>query len=141
LVVYYYTWGAFLVLLAVLNSQRIQSLLSIRPFVFLGRISFPLYAVHWIILGSFSSFLFTQLVNFVSYPLAFLITLAISLPLILAAADLIQRFVDQPGTKASRWLYQRFFQPKQVHVEQPEPVYIPQHPVMVEMEVGDEERR
>ncbi len=141
LVVYYYTWGAFLVLLAVLNSEKTQEILSIRPFVFLGRISFPLYAVHWILLGSVSAFLFYQFVHFVSYPLAFLITFAISLPLMLVAADLIQRYVDRPGTKASRWIYQKFFQPKPVYVEQPEPVFIPKRPVLVEMEIGEEERR
>jgi peptidoglycan/LPS O-acetylase OafA/YrhL len=112
LVIYYYTWGAFLVLLAILNSQKIQELLSARPLVYLGRISFPLYAVHWIILGSLSALLFVQLHPLVSYPAAFLITVAVSLPVMLGAAELIKRYVDDPGIRFSNWVYQRFFQPE-----------------------------
>lgn len=105
LVIYYYTWGAFLVLLSVLNSSKLQEMLSARPLVYLGRISFPLYAIHWIVLGSLSSALFIWTLPAAGYYGAFLLTMGISLPVIFLLSELLKRWVDDPGIRTANLLY------------------------------------
>lgn len=107
--VFYYTWGAFLLILVGLNSRWVQKLLALRPFLFLGRISYPMYAIHWIVLGSFSSFLFLKLAPIWHYKLGFLATFGASILLIFGIADLAWRFIDTPGIRLSGWIYEKFF--------------------------------
>ena len=39
--------GAFIILAYIINSPRLQRWLAVRPLLFLGRISYSLYLVHW----------------------------------------------------------------------------------------------
>ena len=104
LVILLHTLGAFLVMLTLLSSTRMQNFFAARPFNFLGKISFSFYLIHLIFICSFSSFLFVWLANYLPYNLNFLVTFAVTVPLLFILANLFYRFVDRPAIDFSRRL-------------------------------------
>jgi peptidoglycan/LPS O-acetylase OafA/YrhL len=95
--------GAGLVLLAVVFSARLKQGLGIRPLRYLGKISFSMYLLHVIIIGTLTSWLLVLLAPHMSYLQAVLGAVAISVPAILIASHYFTRFVDGPSVKlASR---------------------------------------
>ncbi|MCC2546648.1 acyltransferase [Hymenobacter sp. BT175] len=104
--------GAALVIAGVLGSGGLQRVLSSRPLRWLGAISFSLYLLHFLVLGSLSSALFLALQPRLGYHAAFGVMLLASGPVLLAAAYAMYRLVDLPGMRLSKWLYARFLQPE-----------------------------
>jgi hypothetical protein len=51
------------------------------------------------------------------------------------AAELIKRWVDDPGIKLSNWIYQSIFKPKLVFEDEPEPVRLSEK--LADVEVRD----
>lgn len=90
--------GAFLLLLWVMSSPRVQQVMEWRAFQFLGRVSYSLYLVHFIVLLTVAQY-GVHWANAIgisggySYWLAFAITIAGSLIL----ADICFRLVEQPS--------------------------------------------
>lgn len=111
--VLYHVLGAFLVMIVLLDSRRMQKMFSSRYLLFLGEISFAMYLLHFIILGSFSSFVFLKLVSYVPYATAFWITFILSVVLIFAVSYLVYLFVDKKAVHLSRIMYGRFFKRQQ----------------------------
>jgi peptidoglycan/LPS O-acetylase OafA/YrhL len=68
--------AAALVFVIVLTSQRARSVLAQPALRFLGRISYGIYAIHFLMLGSVSSWLFLQLLHYTTYAGAFALALA-----------------------------------------------------------------
>jgi peptidoglycan/LPS O-acetylase OafA/YrhL len=101
----YQILGAAFIMTALIKLPWLQSLLSRGPLVLLGKISFSLYLLHVIIMGSLSNHLFMALTRHVSYLHAFIITFLISLPIIFTASYLAYRYVDQSSVRASQWAY------------------------------------
>ena len=99
--VFYHVIGSFLIITALLNSSRMQSLFSLKLFAHLGKISFSLYLVHFTIICSFGSFLFLQLSAILPYGANVWLTTAITLPVIFAAAHVFYKLVD---AKTLYWL-------------------------------------
>jgi peptidoglycan/LPS O-acetylase OafA/YrhL len=102
------TWhivGAFLVMASVLRLRSVQAVLSRKPFVFLGRVSFSLYILHFLMIASLACYLQTVLVQRLSYHQAFLAGFGISLPLILAASYYTYIYVDRTGIRLSQAVY------------------------------------
>lgn len=97
--------GATLVMIALLNSRRLQDFFSKSPLVFLGRISFSLYVLHFMIMGSLSSALFVRLSAWLSYHAAFFLTAALSVPVMIILAHFMQRSIDERGVRASQLVY------------------------------------
>lgn len=91
---FYHVMGSFLIVSALLNSDRMQSLLSLKVFSYLGKVSFSLYLVHFTIICSFGSYVFLRLNPFVSYGVNVLLTTVITLLLIFVAAHVFHRFID-----------------------------------------------
>ena len=75
--------GALVVFASLIISRREQRTLTWPVFAFLGRISFGMYAFHFLLLGSFSSWLFLHLVETHSYNQSFAITFGVSLVLLI----------------------------------------------------------
>jgi peptidoglycan/LPS O-acetylase OafA/YrhL len=92
--------GAVCVIISVLQLRTLTKFFETRLLQYLGRISFSLYLLHWIILYSISAYIFNQLLPHVGYTGAILLMLAISLPLIFVASTLYTKYVD---TKAIVW--------------------------------------
>ncbi|MCM3272351.1 acyltransferase family protein [Paenibacillus elgii] len=98
--------GAFLIIVFTLNSSRLQKLLSTKPFTFLGDISYSLYLLHLLVIGSFSAYLFkTLILSNISYKLSYTLTLLVTTILIFFLSYFYHRFVDRRSIELSK----RFF--------------------------------
>ncbi len=97
--------GAVLTFLLVLLSQRVQSFLNLGVLRYFGRISFALYAIHFVILTSFTSWLFLVLFQKgVSYDANFLLVLAASLVVVVVTSEAATLLVDGPSIRAANWI-------------------------------------
>jgi peptidoglycan/LPS O-acetylase OafA/YrhL len=101
----YYSFGATLIIIALINSCILQSILNNKYLVFLGEISFSVYVLHRIIICSFSSWLFIQLYDSMSYLMAFMITFITSMVLIIMTSYIFYKTVDLNGIKLSKYIY------------------------------------
>jgi peptidoglycan/LPS O-acetylase OafA/YrhL len=103
--------GAGMIMAAVINSEQLKKLLSAKPLLFIGAISFSMYLMHYMLLAIVSVPLFTALyVNFhMPYLIALMVTFVISIPVIFFISYLTYRFVDAPGTRLSKKIYERYF--------------------------------
>lgn len=99
--------GAFFVIVSAFIWAPILNFLSRKIFTFLGNISFSVYLLHALVLGSFSSFLFLKLSPYLSYGPDFALTFLISIPIIFGAACLMYKYVDLSGIKFSQWIYEK----------------------------------
>jgi peptidoglycan/LPS O-acetylase OafA/YrhL len=106
----YHVLGAFCVILVLLDSKKLQKFFSYKYFLFLGEISFAMYLLHFLILGSFSSFVFLKLVPLMSYAEAFAISFILSVALTFALSYLMSKYVDKKAVRFSHKLYERLFQ-------------------------------
>ncbi|MFB0844668.1 acyltransferase family protein [Paenibacillus oleatilyticus] len=97
----YYHIGSVLVVLAVLISPDLQVTLSKKIPLFLGRISFSLYLLHLLVMGSFSCFLFLLLKDSFSYNITAIIMFIPSLVLIIWLSYLMTIYIDEPSIKLS----------------------------------------
>jgi peptidoglycan/LPS O-acetylase OafA/YrhL len=100
------------IILAVMSSGLMQRVLMWRPVLFLGRISFPLYLLHFMILGSYTSYLFVTLSAKMSMKTAMLITLVPTFAVLISAAYLFARYVDEPAIRLSGRVFARWFGPR-----------------------------
>jgi len=77
--------------------------------LFLGEISFTMYLLHFLILGTFSSFLFLKLQTMMGYVQAVALTFVLSIPVIFAAAYVMYRYIDKNTMKLSQFIYEKTF--------------------------------
>lgn len=87
--------GVTMVLYALLHLPKAQNFFSGGLFLFLGRISFPVYAIHWPLMLSVQCWLFSILVQSCSYNSAAVISFLIVLPVIYAFAYLMWRYIEK----------------------------------------------
>lgn len=92
--VFYHVIGALLIITCLLNSSRMQSFFSLKLFAYLGKVSFSLYLVHFIIICTFGSFIFLLFSSYLPYSLNVVLTSIITLPMIFAIAHVFYCFVD-----------------------------------------------
>lgn len=107
----YHVIGAGMIIYVLLNSRELQKVFSSPVPVFLGKISYSLYLVHFLVISSFTCALFLFLYPVFSYGSAFLISTALSLLLILPLSYLFYKYVDMAGIKLSKTLYSRLSHP------------------------------
>jgi peptidoglycan/LPS O-acetylase OafA/YrhL len=91
--------GAILVFGLVLLSGACQRLLMRPAMLWLGRVSYAVYALHFLLLGSWASWLFLALQPWMAYGHAVLLVLVTSLPLTFWLAHWVTILVDLPATK------------------------------------------
>lgn len=103
----YPMYAALLLFIGVLENDRFRELLSNRLCRYLGDISFALYAVHFLVIGSFSSWFYLMLHGQFGAEVAFLGAFVSGLGVCVLLADLMTRFVDKPAIRASAWLGDR----------------------------------
>jgi len=104
--------GAFFSVLAVLFSRRLQQFFSLKLFHFLGYISFSLYLIHALVLGSFTCYLFLQFKQMYSYNVAFLLSFIPSLALMIALSYFMTVYVDKGSVKIAKNIYNKWFAPE-----------------------------
>ena len=101
----YHILGASMVMYALLNSQGMQKIFASPLPVFLGKISYSLYLIHFLIISTFTCALFLILYPVLPYYLAALVSCIISLILIIPLSYLYYKYIDLAGIKLSKLFY------------------------------------
>ena len=111
----WHTLGAFLVMASVLHLPAAKAFLSWKPFVLLGRISFSLYILHFLLIASVACYLQVALAGPLGYHAASLLSFFLTLPLILAASYYTYIYVDRSGMGLSQAVYQALLRRGRMH--------------------------
>ncbi|MEE9543719.1 MAG: hypothetical protein V3V95_08050 [Thermodesulfobacteriota bacterium] len=93
--------------LLVIRHSTIRACFETAVLQFFGRISYGMYVIHFIVLGSFSSWLFVSLHGHIGYGLSSLLTSLVSLLIIIVCAILLTRYVDALSITASSYVGNR----------------------------------
>ncbi|WP_460223853.1 acyltransferase family protein [Bacillus cereus] len=102
---FYHMVGAALVLVGVLYCKPVQQFFSYTCFVFLGKISFALYLIHFPILLSLTSWLFMSFIGHVSYNGSVFYATLITLPILLIASYLFYLLFDKSTIRFLKGLH------------------------------------
>lgn len=106
--------GAYLFVLSFVFSRTMQRVIANKVFVFLGYISFALYLVHPLIIGSFGCYIFLQLFGRFDYNYSVALLFPITIIVCIALSWLMTKFVDDPSVKFSKYVYERWLKSKEV---------------------------
>jgi len=101
----YHIIGAGMIMYVLLNSRWLQNSFSSPLPVFLGKISYSLYLIHFLVISSFTCELFLVLYPVLSYGAAVLISCVLSLLLIIPLSYLFYRYIDMAGVEFSKIVY------------------------------------
>jgi peptidoglycan/LPS O-acetylase OafA/YrhL len=101
----YHISGAGMIMYVLMNSRLLQNIFSYPVSVFLGKISYSLYLVHFLVISSFTSALFLFLYPVLPYSAAALTSCFCSLVLIIPLSYLFYRYVDTAGVEFSKIFY------------------------------------
>ncbi|MEI6557371.1 MAG: acyltransferase [Rhodospirillaceae bacterium] len=99
--VFYHVLGAFLLILATCRFAEAREVFSLRPFRFLGRISYSLYLIHFPLVCSVATGLLLLLLPRLGYTAAIAVIFVIMVPVVVAAAALFTRLIDEPAIRLS----------------------------------------
>jgi peptidoglycan/LPS O-acetylase OafA/YrhL len=101
-VYFYLNAGAFILICAISHSQFMKTFFSHRILLFLGRISFMIYLLHFIVLCSLSSFLYCFFYSRgASRLICFSATAALSFPVIIMLSYVSYLFVEKRSMRLS----------------------------------------
>lgn len=109
-VIFYHITGAFTTMIVLLNSDMLQKFFSLKTFECLGKLSFSLYLIHLIIIGSFTSYIFIRLNEHMTYSVSVVVSVLLSVPPIVILSYLMYKYVDKKGIELANNLYRNFFQ-------------------------------
>jgi peptidoglycan/LPS O-acetylase OafA/YrhL len=101
--------GAIGLVTAVLYAPILQRLLTRKPALYLGKISFSLYLTHFLILGSLGSYLFAHFAPAVGYRMGFLLMIIPVGLVIWLVAHVFTALIDEPAIRLSGRLYTSYF--------------------------------
>jgi peptidoglycan/LPS O-acetylase OafA/YrhL len=107
----YHILGAGMIMYVLLNSRWLQQIFSSPVPVFLGKISYSLYLIHFLIISSFTCALFLALRPILPYWITAFISCFLSVLLIIPLSYLFYRYVDMTGVELSKTFYNRMVDP------------------------------
>lgn len=107
----YHILGAGMIMYVLLNSKWLQQVFSSPVPVFLGKISYSLYLIHFLIISSFTCALFLALHPILPYWIAAFISCFLSVLLIIPLSYLFYKYVDMTGVELSKVFYSRVVDP------------------------------
>jgi len=107
----YHILGAGMIMFVLLNSRWLQQIFSSPVPVFLGKISYSLYLIHFLIISSFTCALFLALHPILPYWTAAFISCFLSVLLIIPLSYLFYKYVDMTGVELSKTFYNRVVDP------------------------------
>jgi peptidoglycan/LPS O-acetylase OafA/YrhL len=88
-------------------SRTCQQALTRPSMLWLGQVSYAVYALHFLVLGSLASWLFLAWRPMLGHDLAFLAVVVCSLPLTLWLSHWATMLVDMPSARLGQWLSRR----------------------------------
>jgi len=104
--------GACAIFLSVLLGPRLQAFFSTGILIYLGRISYAMYAIHLLVLRSFSSWLFLMLFPGHAYDVSVILTFLSSIVLIGVLAHFITVYFDEYVTRRANGLSEYWIREK-----------------------------
>jgi peptidoglycan/LPS O-acetylase OafA/YrhL len=107
--------SALLLFLLSISSSQLKKCLNLPVFQFLGGISYGLYVIHFLVIGSLSSWLFLALNSYFSFNVSFLLVLLSGLVFIIPIAYLATRYVDNPSIRLANHLGNKLVQWTKTH--------------------------
>lgn len=107
----YHILGAGMIMYVLLNSRWLQNIFSSSVPVFLGKISYSLYLIHFLVISSFTCALFLFLHSVFQYGTAVFISCFLSVLLIVPLSYLFYKYVDMVGVRISKIFYNRMVDP------------------------------
>lgn len=99
--------GSFMIMISIINSRFLQTLFSNKIFVFLGKISFPMYLLHVIAIGSIGCFVFINLIKSYSYFISVLFSCLATFVVTILLSLLFDKFVDKKAIKLADYFYKK----------------------------------
>ncbi len=98
---FYPMLAALCLFLLAVSSDGLKRFLTRPPLLFLGGISYALYVVHFLVLGTLSATLFVFLYDHIGHHGAFLSAAAAGIPVSIALSMVASRFIDEPAIRLS----------------------------------------
>jgi peptidoglycan/LPS O-acetylase OafA/YrhL len=106
--------GATLVIAGLVAIEALQRPFTTRPFLFLGRISFALYILHFLVLNSVGAVIVSALYDVGSFAAVRLLASATVIVISIAAAWAFTRLVDEPTLRFLSRATKRFLPARRV---------------------------
>jgi peptidoglycan/LPS O-acetylase OafA/YrhL len=94
---------------AIMAARPLQRLLETRLSLFFGRISFSVYLLHFLILGTYGSYAFIHVTGQLGYRVGLVVAFLPILAITVAAAYLYAKYVDERAIAFSGWAFRRWF--------------------------------
>ena len=113
---WYHQIGAYFIVLAFVISTFFQKIVSMRFFRFLGHISFSLYLLHVLVIGSFGSYLFLHIYKYIGYNYAVVIVFFGTAGMLFLISWLMTKYVDSPGTRFAKYFYSRWIKKETIQM-------------------------
>ena len=101
----YHILGAGMIMYVLLNSRWLQNIFSSPLLILLGKISYSLYLIHFLVISSFTCALFLFLYPVLPYVAAASISCIVSVLLIIPLSYLFYRYIDTAGVQLSKMFY------------------------------------
>lgn len=97
---FYHMLAAMFLMMAIYLCEPLEWLMSTKPALFLGKISYAVYVVHIPILFSASAWMFVKFTNITErYNVSAGLTLLLSLLIIIGLGWVFWRLIEKPSTK------------------------------------------
>ncbi len=108
LVNYYHIFGVLCFVTAVLNLEPLQQFFSMRGFLYLGRISYSLYLIHFLVTATFGAWFLLTFYEILGYNLTSFLNLILISGITVLLSELSCRYVE-PLSKKGEVLIGRIF--------------------------------
>lgn len=105
---YYHIFGVLCFVFAVLNLEPVQKFFSLGVFRYLGRISYSLYLIHFLVIATFGAWFLLTFHDTLGYNLTSLLNLILTIGITVGLSELSVRYVE-PLSKKGEVLLGRVF--------------------------------
>jgi peptidoglycan/LPS O-acetylase OafA/YrhL len=99
--------AALLLFLSLKISLQFQRGLTLPLLQYFGRISYALYVIHFIVLGSLASWMFLTLNQYFPYGYTFIVVFVSNVMVIVGLSHILTRWIDEPTIQFSRYLQKK----------------------------------
>lgn len=96
---YYHIFGVLCFVFSVLNLEPVQRFFSMRGFQYLGRISYSLYLIHFLVIATFGAWFFLTFQGILGYNLTGFLNLILISMITVGLSELSVRYVEPLGKK------------------------------------------